>query len=732
MENKPKTKEVVRTVKEHGASPVKDKMTAAGVKAKDRVLAATKEKVDEQIRPEKKKRDNGQSPESYATDQVEEKAEQTAEGAAAVTTTAVKTGVKAVKKRVRQKKADAIEETEAEKNTETNNPEAASTDDPNKTESSTASDRAPETEGSDKKPTDGKTERPGTQKDDSPVSENKSKDEQRDRISKKKSDKETKSKRQAGDKRIDKSGDEPQTTGKSSQAPSESNKPKQTDTRKIRQKSPEKASVKSHSRFAPKQPNAGIVPDAPEREIQPKARRKAPPETRGQQTIKSIGNNARQIRKAETEMRAVHRIDRDAKKTIKTADKAYKAAEKSAKAAKKTTEATAKAAKRAEEAARVTAKAAAKAAVTTAKAVIEAIKASVAVIKELIAAIASGGTTALVIIIVICLIAAIGGTCFGIFLSNDKTTGTQMTMTEAISKLMTEHYTDLTQAKAKFDYDTMEITGGSISIDWKSTLAVYAVKTTTSTGNAYEVVTLDDNKLDLLRTVVGDMNQVTYTVTPKTEAQTETTTDENGNTVTTTKYVTKNILTVTVKQMTVDEIIEKYNFNEEQKKQLEELLSDDYDDLWKELIGNAGATGDVLITNATYVPTDIFAWPLQSNGNITSGYGYRHDPKTGEWKLHGGTDIAAPTGTPILASADGVVVATTWHNSYGYYVKIQHNATFSTLYGHCSALHVTAGQQVKQGQIIADVGQTGYATGPHVHFEVYVYGVRVNAMNYFQ
>lgn len=164
---------------------------------------------------------------------------------------------------------------------------------------------------------------------------------------------------------------------------------------------------------------------------------------------------------------------------------------------------------------------------------------------------------------------------------------------------------------------------------------------------------------------------------------------------------------------------------------MNELLSDKYDDLWKELIGSVGASGDVLITNSTYIPTYIFVWPLQENGYISSSYGYRSDPKTGEWKLHGGTDIAAPTGTPILASADGVVIAAQWHDSYGYYVKIQHNDTFATLYGHCSALHVSAGQQVKQGQVIADVGETGYATGPHVHFEVYINGTRVDAMQYF-
>lgn len=243
---------------------------------------------------------------------------------------------------------------------------------------------------------------------------------------------------------------------------------------------------------------------------------------------------------------------------------------------------------------------------------------------------------------------------------------------------------------------------------------------------------MDDVKMDLLRQVIDDMNQISYAVEQRQVTETVTEKDSNGNTVTTTKTVTKNILKVTVTRLTAEQIIKQYHFNEEQKKQLNELMGSDYDDLWTELIGTAGATGDVLMSESTYIPTDIFAWPLQQNGSISSPFGYRTDPISGEHKLHGGTDIAAPTGTPILASADGVVIAATWHNSYGYYVKIQHNDTFATLYGHCSALHVTAGQQVKQGQIIADVGQTGYATGPHVHFEVYVNGTRVNAMQYFR
>ena len=131
-----------------------------------------------------------------------------------------------------------------------------------------------------------------------------------------------------------------------------------------------------------------------------------------------------------------------------------------------------------------------------------------------------------------------------------------------------------------------------------------------------------------------------------------------------------------------------------------------------------------------YVDTGV-AWPFENDQYISSRFGTRVDPISGEIKTHGGTDIAAPLGTPILAAADGIVVTATWHNSYGYYVKIKHDDTYSTLYAHCSALHVSAGQTVKQGQVIADCGSTGYSTGPHCHFEVIQNGVRVDALMFF-
>ena len=161
---------------------------------------------------------------------------------------------------------------------------------------------------------------------------------------------------------------------------------------------------------------------------------------------------------------------------------------------------------------------------------------------------------------------------------------------------------------------------------------------------------------------------------------------------------------------------------------LEELMSDEYSDLWGELLG---ASGQIIQSCSSFVGTGMFAWPFENDQYISSRFGTRVDPISGEVKTHGGTDIAAPLGTPILAASDGVVVTATWHNSYGYYVKIKHDDTYSTLYAHCSALHVSVGQTVKQGQVIADCGSTGYTTGPHLHYEVIQNDIKINALDFY-
>ena len=477
-------------------------------------------------------------------------------------------------------------------------------------------------------------------------------------------------------------------------------------------------------------PKTKTQPETTVEEIKkPRQRKQTAPKTKGKanikklsaekQTVKTVNNEARKIKQSQ---RSLNNTAKGIKKADKTAKTAKSVAKKTASATKKSAET----ARRTKQAAQATAKATVKTVKVVSKVVVEAGKAVVSGVKSLGAIIAAGGVPAVIVIIVICLIGAIGGTCFGIFLANDETTGTNKTMSQAISELTSEHYANLTAMKASYTYDLLEVQGNT-SINWKDVLAVYAVKTT-SGENPLEVVTLDDTKLELLREIMKDMNTMTGVVTPKVVAETTVTTDENGNSIKTTTYVTKKILTVSILQLSVDEISALYNFNDEQKALLEELMSDEYSDLWGELLG---ASGQIIQSCSSFVGTGMFAWPFENDQYISSRFGTRVDPISGEVKTHGGTDIAAPLGTPILAAADGVVVTATWHNSYGYYVKIKHDNTYSTLYAHCSALHVSVGQAVKQGQVIAGCGSTGYSTGPHCHFEVIQNGVRVDALLFY-
>ena len=120
--------------------------------------------------------------------------------------------------------------------------------------------------------------------------------------------------------------------------------------------------------------------------------------------------------------------------------------------------------------------------------------------------------------------------------------------------------------------------------------------------------------------------------------------------------------------------------------------------------------------------------PITGSYTITSRVGGRR--LSGNYENHPGLDIAIATGTAIKASAGGIVTKAGWYGGYGKCIIIQSTSNLNIIYGHCSAINVSVGQRVAQGQIIGKVGSTGYSTGPHLHFEIRYNGKVVNPQNY--
>lgn len=121
--------------------------------------------------------------------------------------------------------------------------------------------------------------------------------------------------------------------------------------------------------------------------------------------------------------------------------------------------------------------------------------------------------------------------------------------------------------------------------------------------------------------------------------------------------------------------------------------------------------------------------PLESE-RLTSGFGMRWHPVLGGRREHKGVDLAGPVGTPVHATADGIVGRADWFSGYGLYIQLEHGGQLETRYGHMSRLNVAAGQMVHKGDVIGYVGMTGRTTGPHLHYEVRVGGLAVNPIPY--
>ena len=149
--------------------------------------------------------------------------------------------------------------------------------------------------------------------------------------------------------------------------------------------------------------------------------------------------------------------------------------------------------------------------------------------------------------------------------------------------------------------------------------------------------------------------------------------------------------------------------------------------------GAAGGGSGFAGSDVPFIGADGFCSPIGENWRnvVTSEFGNRRDPFTGERRGHTGMDLAVPTGTSVRAALPGTVTVSTYNRGgYGYYVMIDHGSGLSTLYGHNSQLLARVGQTVEAGDVIALSGSTGRSTGPHLHFEVRINGERTNPRSY--
>ena len=147
---------------------------------------------------------------------------------------------------------------------------------------------------------------------------------------------------------------------------------------------------------------------------------------------------------------------------------------------------------------------------------------------------------------------------------------------------------------------------------------------------------------------------------------------------------------------------------------------------WKSIDTTGGIVAAASPIAAVSVPAGM---PLH-DATLTSDYGMRTHPVLGGRRNHKGVDLAQPTGTPVYATADGIVSMAERYSSYGNYIQIEHGGELQTRFGHLSAFAVGAGEQVHKGQLIGYVGSTGRSTGPHLHYEVRVAGEAVDPRPY--
>lgn len=298
-------------------------------------------------------------------------------------------------------------------------------------------------------------------------------------------------------------------------------------------------------------------------------------------TVRSRAKNIRNIREAN---KSIKGTVKQTERTIKTAQNSGKNIKTTAKATKATVKTSVKGAKKAYQISKQVAKQTAKAIKRAVKANITAIKAILAGMKALIAFLVAGGWIVALIIIVICLIAMLCSSIFGIFFASEDTgskitvgeTQKVTTMNQVISDLNKEFMDKITKIQNENSHDEYDIS--SNRAEWKDVLAIYSIKVNGG-NNQNEVLTIDDDKVKQLKEIFWEMNEISFTTDEKTETKTEI-----HLTSTERKTVTTKTLHITITSKSAEEMAKKYNFNKEQMEQLKELTNEKYASMWSAVI----------------------------------------------------------------------------------------------------------------------------------------------------
>ena len=482
----------------------------------------------------------------------------------------------------------------------------------------------------------------------------------------------------------------------------------ETQARQHRQKEvASRAHVAGEHGVSPKQTECGTLPDAAQR-----PRRGADlPCQRAKEKAVTAKTAPRDIRSVTQSQRQLHTAVNETARSVTTQVQMQTHAQKIRFAAQKVTGGTGR----------------------TAVAVRSAIRNFLADLHSFTAILAAGAGAALGIVIVISLVAFVSGSAYGIFFAADAPNAASVTVREAVETLTEEYRDKLEEISDNVQHDRQDITANDdvYYIRWQDVLAVFSSYVAGSEQGS-PVAALTEEQVDRLREIMWAMNAVDYAI--HTETAVIETTDKNGKPTTAT--ITETVLVIRLTHKTPGEMAADYHFTTRQNNYLQLLQDPQYEELWAELLGGfAKGGGEVMSPDSTRTQTGTLQWPLPVAGVITSQFGHRVDPITGEVSSHTGTDIACAEGTPILAAADGTVTVAngldSWGGSYGYYIQIDHGGGLETLYAHCSSICVATSQQVQAGQVIGYVGHTGRVTGSHLHLETRVNGSRVDSMQFF-